>query len=24
MSKPPKVSELRQWLAEFAGERPPD
>jgi CheY-like chemotaxis protein len=21
MSKPPKLSELRQWLAEFAGER---
>ena len=24
MSKPPKVAELRQWLAEFAGERQPD
>jgi hypothetical protein len=22
MSKPPKLTELRQWLAEFAGERP--
>jgi CheY-like chemotaxis protein len=21
MSKPPKLVELRQWLAEFAGER---
>jgi signal transduction histidine kinase/ActR/RegA family two-component response regulator len=24
MSKPPKVAELRQWLAEFAGERKAD
>jgi signal transduction histidine kinase/CheY-like chemotaxis protein len=24
LSKPPKVAELRQWLAEFAGERNPD
>jgi hypothetical protein len=21
MSKPPKLADLRQWLAEFAGER---